>query len=271
MHPPHGQAPCTGSWTFTAADQLGFVQATMLHLEQALASMTALGKTAIISTEVYGVSRSISPQLGPIRCRPLICTCAPWDVRVVTLSLMKSKKNTLVSLTKSKQIPTRKHVTAPFGGQVSRDSAPLNASVFDSMLRRNGAMHFNEFFAGSEDDIQTALAITRAGGLYMVHASGPTTVGPFSAREYCLAAFLIVAGEHSYWGMGHGWGVGSFPWYPEFDRTLGKPLGDASSPGPGLYVRAFEHLNVTLDSGKKIATINWPADEQHVPPNQTPN
>ena len=79
MHPPHGTHPCTGSWTFTAADQLGFVDATMQHLEQALGSMTALRKTAIISTEV------------------------------------------------------------------SRDSAPLNASVFDAMhmLRRHGAMHFN--------------------------------------------------------------------------------------------------------------------------------
>ena len=77
MHPPHGAHPCTGSWTFTAADQLGFVDATMQHLEQALGSMTALGKTAIISTEV------------------------------------------------------------------SRDSAPLNASVFDAMLRRHGAMQVN--------------------------------------------------------------------------------------------------------------------------------
>ena len=113
------------------------------------------------------------------------------------------------------------------------------------MIGAGACRHFNEFFRGSEDDIQTALAITRAGGLYMVHSAGPTDGGPFAAREYCLAAFLVVAGEHSYWGMGGGWGVDSFPWYPEFNRPLGKPLGDATSLGPGRYFRAFEHLNVT--------------------------
>lgn len=191
MHPPHGQQPCTGSWTFTAWEQRAFVNATMVHLEQALSSMTKRGKTAIISTEV------------------------------------------------------------------SRDSAPLNASVFDAMLQRHGAMHFNEFFSGSEDDVQTALQITRAGGFFMVHSGGPDTIGPFSDREYALAAFLVVAAEHSYWGMGSGWGVDSFPWYPEFDRPLGKPLGDAESRVAGQYFRAFQHLNVTLDTGKRTATVAW--------------
>jgi hypothetical protein len=41
----------------------------------------------------------------------------------------------------------------------------------------------------------------------MVHSAGPNTVGAFSERElsergYCLAAFLVVMGEYSYWGMG---------------------------------------------------------------------
>ena len=90
-----------------------------------------------------------------------------------------------------------------------------------------------------------------------MHSAGSTDGGPFSAREYCLAAFLIVAGEYSYWGMGGGWGVDSFPWYPEYDRPLGKPLGDARSLGPGRYFRAFEHLNVTLDTGKNTAVISW--------------
>ena len=32
------------------------------------------------------VSRSISPQWGPIRFRPIICTYAPWGVRVDELA-----------------------------------------------------------------------------------------------------------------------------------------------------------------------------------------
>jgi hypothetical protein len=52
MHPPHGTRPCTGTWTFTADEQLAFVDATMQHLDEALSSMNAKGKTAIVSTEV---------------------------------------------------------------------------------------------------------------------------------------------------------------------------------------------------------------------------
>eukprot|EP01052_Picozoa_sp_SAG31_P010488 SAG31_NODE_575_length_13961_cov_41.577550_10_plen_421_part_00 len=191
MHPPHGKAPCTGAWTFSAAEQIDFVNATMLHLEQALTSMDAKGKTAIVSTEV------------------------------------------------------------------TKDSAPLNSSVFDAMLLQHGALHFNEFFSGSEEDVQTALKLVAAGTPFMVHSGGPNLVGPFAAREYCLAAFLVVAGEYSYWGMGSGWSTGSFPWYPEFERPLGKPLGVAETRGPGKYFRKFEHLNVSLDTTQKTAQILW--------------
>ena len=52
FHPPHGIAPCRGSWTVTAAQQLEFMDATMQHLEQALASMDVQHKTAIVSTEI---------------------------------------------------------------------------------------------------------------------------------------------------------------------------------------------------------------------------
>ena len=69
--------------------------------------------------------------------------------------------------------------------------------------------------------MQTALRLVKAGTPFMVHSgTRGTEIGPFSDREYCLAAFLIVAGEFSFWGMGQGWGTDSFPWFPEFDRPL---------------------------------------------------
>lgn len=147
LRPPHGTSPCTGSWTFTIAEQLDFTNATLIHLEATLESMRVHGKTAIVSTEVDATS------------------------------------------------------------------TPLNSSTFDKMLEPYGAMHFNEFFEGSQTDIVSALATTSTGGAFIVHASGPNTVGAFEQREYPLAAFLIIAGEYSYWGMGGGWSVGSFPWY----------------------------------------------------------
>ena len=157
--------------------------------------------------------------------------------------------------------------TAIVSTKARKDSKPLNSSVFDHLLRRHGGMHFIESFSGSEEDVQTALNLTRAGTPLMVHCTQPNNhTGPFSQREYCLAAFLIVAGEYSYWGMGNGWGIDSFPWYPEFDRPLGQPMSSATSIGIGLYFRAFEHLNVTLNTALKTAKILW----HGLPPIPTP-
>ena len=46
-------------------------------------------------------------------------------------------------------------------------------------------MHFMESFAGTEDDVQTSLAITRAGIPFMVHTAVINDhVYPFAQREY---------------------------------------------------------------------------------------
>ena len=194
MFPPHGTLSCTGPWTFTETDQRDFSNATMQHLEQALSSLDAKGKTAIVSTDVG------AEPLAPL---------------------------------------------------------PLDSASVNAMLLQHGALHFSEFFTGSEDDVQDAIKLVAAGNPFMVHSIGPNGVGPFSQREYCLAAFLTVMGEYSYWGMGSGWTSGSFPWYPEYDRPLGKPLGVAESRSPGKYFREFEHLNVTLDTTEQTAKILW--------------
>lgn len=194
MYPPLGTLSCTGPWTFTETDQRDFSNATMQHLEQALGSLDAKGKTAIVSTD---------------------------------------------------------------GNAEPRAPPPLNSSSVDAMLLQHGALHFSEFFYGSEEDVQGALKLTAAGNPFMVHSSGPNGVGPFSQREYSLAAFLIVMGEYSYRGMGSGWTTDAFPWYPEYDRPLGKPRGVAESRGPGKYFREFEHLNVSLDTTQQTATILW--------------
>lgn len=199
MEPPHGFV-CQGNWTFTKEQQLEFLNATLQHLDEALDSMTTLGKTAIVSTKA------------------------------------------------------------------TKSSTPLNSSVFSGLVRRHGSIQFMESFAGSEDDVQTALGLVRAGTAFMVHSTCGTPndhIYPFSqkvlglSREYCLAAFLIVAGEYSYWSNGDGWGSTNFPWLPEFDRPLGKPLADAESYGNGRYFRQFEHLNVSIDTTAKNGTIAW--------------
>ena len=76
--------------------------------------------------------------------------------------------------------------------------------------------------------------------------------------EFPLAAFLIAAQEHSYFNYTWGYRAehGAFDWYPEFDRRLGPPLGDATRDGY-IYRREFEFASVYLDIESKQAKIDW--------------
>lgn len=71
-----------------------------------------------------------------------------------------------------------------------------------------------------------------------------------------LAAFLAGAQEKCY--MVYSWGYrmkhGCLYWYPEFDRPLGKPLGDAKINGWEL-TREFKHLTVWLNLETHEASI----------------
>lgn len=74
-----------------------------------------------------------------------------------------------------------------------------------------------------------------------------------------LAAFLIAAGEYSYYRCG-GWGHTDVPWYPVYDKKLGAPLGDATLKN-GVWTRAFASgTKVTYDTTAEKGSISW-ADE----------
>merc|ERR1719262_87229 len=75
-----------------------------------------------------------------------------------------------------------------------------------------------------------------------------------------LAAFLVAAGEHSYYRCG-GWGHTDVPWYKVYDMPLGKPLGNATLHN-GLYTRAFSSgTTVTFDTATERGTIDWAASK----------
>ena len=75
---------------------------------------------------------------------------------------------------------------------------------------------------------------------------------------YPLACFLVAAQPYSYFC--YSWGYrdqhGSLDSYPEFDKPLGKPEGDAIRNG-WEFTRKFEHCKVWVDIEKKKATIDW--------------
>jgi len=76
--------------------------------------------------------------------------------------------------------------------------------------------------------------------------------------EFPLACFLIGAGKHCYFCYTWGWlpEYGTFDWYPEFDKPLGAPKGDAVQKG-WTFKRKFQHASVFVDIEKRIGKIDW--------------
>lgn len=73
-----------------------------------------------------------------------------------------------------------------------------------------------------------------------------------------LACFLVGAGPNCYFCYTWGWlgDYGTFDWYPEFDKPLGPPKGEAIRKG-WTYLREFAHASVFVDLEKKTAKIDW--------------
>jgi len=73
-----------------------------------------------------------------------------------------------------------------------------------------------------------------------------------------LACFLAAAEPNCYFCYSWGWlgSMGTFDWYPEFDKPLGPPKGEAIRKG-WTYQREFAHASVFVDLDKKTAKIDW--------------
>ena len=81
------------------------------------------------------------------------------------------------------------------------------------------------------------------------------------ARErltFPLACFLVAAEANCYFC--YTWGYredhGTFDWYPEFDKPLGPPQGEAKRTG-WIYQREFAHASVLVNLETKTAKIDW--------------
>ena len=73
-----------------------------------------------------------------------------------------------------------------------------------------------------------------------------------------LACFLVGAQQNCYFCYSWGWTAenGSLDWYPQFDKPLGPPKGDAVQEG-WTYRREFEHASVFVDLENNKAKIDW--------------
>lgn len=84
------------------------------------------------------------------------------------------------------------------------------------------------------------------------------TCEPFAAS---LAMFLLGMEANSYFGASGGyndWPTEEWPWWPAYDRKLGKPKGRlVAHAGGHVFTREFEHANVQVDCARNTSRIQW--------------
>lgn len=112
----------------------------------------------------------------------------------------------------------------------------------------------------SEREIPMLQRAVAAGKLFEAHGSAvcqndgdPTH--PEVQTE--LAAFLIAAGEHSYY-MCSSWSGTKPVWYPVYDLPIGPPMANATLASNGVWTRRFAHVNVSYNTSDETGTISWP-------------
>ena len=119
-----------------------------------------------------------------------------------------------------------------------------------------------EFFRPNNDSINELMLGVSVGQVVQAHV--PVFVPCSSDLTDYIAAFLIGAGEYSYFNCGNWNATGSdttpLTWRPEYDKPLGAPKGPAEY-NSGVWTRSFmSGTVVTFDiKGKRgeKGTIEW--------------
>ena len=126
-----------------------------------------------------------------------------------------------------------------------------------------------EGFSATEEGIMSLMKASKAGFLVQAHAG----YKPNGKDNHCqhiensLAAFLIGAGNYSFYGCSTGWFVDKdhmdwLTWHPEYDKPLGHPMGDASLHGD-TYERHFASGTVVQFNRKtNEGMIQWSGEKR---------
>lgn len=169
------------------------------------------------------------------------------------------------------KVTTMSEVTAAFGGRAGQ---PFNGSTGVLIGKKSYQEGINsyqiEFFHPDEASIIELQAGASKGWLIEAHVgvNDPVTTCGCECMNDVVAAFLVGAGDYSYFGSGT-WITKSLDevsrqWCPElFERPLGRPYSDGHM-FDGRYLRHFEsgtwvEFNISTNKG----VIHW-ADPQAV-------
>jgi hypothetical protein len=212
--------------TWTTADAVAFQAATVTMVDQVLAAFAAAGKWPLLSIRQDGTINE------PLR---------RFQASVNPLLKQRGGFRFMEALCQQYTMP------CTLDGTTSNASACCVSQV-------------QELVQQSADGVPLA-----------VHgwAQGDTP------HEFYLAAFLVGMGNHSYFSISGGsedvkaaggdgsmWAEHSFPFFPEYTKPLGRPLGPPVRHSWGVWTRSFEHLDVYLDVSPKgvahwNASLSW--------------
>ena len=115
-----------------------------------------------------------------------------------------------------------------------------------------------EFFEPNNDSINALMLGVEVGQVVQAHV--PINVSCSSDLTDYIAAFLVGAGQYSYFGCGQWRSTGDTRpviWRKEYDKPIGSPLSSAQYVS-GIWSRSFSlGTNVTLDIKTNKGSINW--------------
>lgn len=121
-------------------------------------------------------------------------------------------------------------------------------------------------YEGCAQSIATIANMSARGQLTQSHAMGPFT-GPYAdeARQFTMAAFLIGAGNLSYFSYANWanacWTLAGTRWWPEYDLPLGAPTSPPNTKLAGKRWKYFRNFSsgttVYVDVATRVVDIQW--------------
>jgi hypothetical protein len=165
------------------------------------------------------------------------------------------------------KVQTMAAVTAKFGGKAGQPYGDSTGVLIGKKSNQSGINALQiEMFNAEEQWIVELRAAVQKGYLVQAHVTVNDPVSKScgcKCMEDSLAAFLIAAGDDSYYGSGL-WISPTLAdvqqrWCPPlFERALGEPLADGVKGADGVWRRAFKSgTKVTFDSGSNKGKITW--------------
>lgn len=158
------------------------------------------------------------------------------------------------------------------GRLLARNSFAINNN--QGLIPEGTTFMMIEDFAASDRCVKVLRLAVERGMAVEVHAGDEVDDGSNATEDQCIngdtnamAAFLIGAGEYSYYHCAAGWSSDPdwpdvpdvwLDWLPEYDRPLGEPLAPGEVDQDGVWHRSFSKgTRVLFDGVLGNGTIIW--------------